>query len=169
DPTATAPLDFRISRQLRWSFPAGLPTHIAAFGSAPIRVEVAAAGARSPQLQTGMLHLDTGGGFEAAPMLEVGPNIYDAIIEPSGCIGEVRFFFSVEDTTGRPAFTPGGDGFFTAMVGERRRITPPAFGDLEEWTIESIDLETGEWAYGEPLGDGSLGDPVADADGDGLA
>jgi hypothetical protein len=161
DPGATMAHSFRLSRELAWSFPAGLPTQMSAAAGGVIRVEVASAGARTPRPDSGLLHLDTGAGFEAFGMLEVSPNTYDAVIPPVGCVGEVRFFFSVEDTSGRPAFAPPGDGFFAAIVGESQVVTPPAFGNLERWTIESIDLTDGEWAYGAPLGDGSRGDPVA--------
>ncbi|MFG0284486.1 MAG: M14 family zinc carboxypeptidase [Phycisphaerales bacterium JB039] len=168
-PGATVAQDFRLSRRLAWSFPAGRPDRLSAAGGDVIRVEVAGAGARQPQPGTGMLHIDTGAGFQAVPMVEVSPNIYDAVTPMLDCVREARYFFSVEDTAGRPSFAPEGDGLFLGAVGESVLVTPPAFGDLDQWTIESVDLTGGEWAFGEPLGDGSRGDPTADADGDGVA
>ena len=153
---------------LDFDFPNGQPLIIDPAGGTTMRVEVLDNGA-VPQSGTGMLHVDTGGGFVAIPMNEVSPNIYDAVFPSSNCGSIVKYYVSAQSQLAGQFFDPSGApaNFFTAISAAQLNTT--FIDDFEAdlgWTV-SGDATDGQWDRGVPIGGGDRGDPPTDADGSG--
>ena len=93
-------------RSLRFVFPNGLPEMVNPGGGTTVRVEVQAGANTNPQPGTGLFHYDLGGGFVAVPMVEVSPNVYDAVFPAVTCLETIRYYFSAESTLGELFTSP---------------------------------------------------------------
>jgi hypothetical protein len=148
-----------------FSYPNGRPATINPAGGSTMRVEVTPVGA-DPMPGTGVLHVDTGGGFTAFPMQEVTDNVYDAIFPSSTCGSEVKYYVSVETTDGDTAIDPPNApaGFFTTLSASGAvTIFQDTFETNLGWTVENISLSDGPWGRGAPVGGGTRGDPPTDS------
>ncbi len=101
-------------------------------------------------------------------MLEVNPNIYDALFPPIPCTTPVSFFFSAQTTRGEEITNPSlaPDAHYSAVSGLGFEIS---FADDFEadlgWTVAG-NAPTGQWERGVPV-NCVRGDPPTDADGSG--
>ncbi len=137
---------------LEFQYPLGRPEFCRPAGGTTVRVEVAGIGTVVPQPGTGVLHYNTGGGWQAVPMTEVSPNVYDAALPAAPCGTEVRYYFSAEAVGGQvftdPSQAPTASyaavaAYGIATVYENTFDTDPA------WSISG-----GLWAFGKPTGGG---------------
>ena len=137
---------------LKFQYPNGLPEYCSPAGGTSIRVEVIGLGTAVPQPGTGMLYYNTGGGWQAVPMTEVSPNLYDGVLPGATCGTEVRYYFSAEAVGGQvftdPPQAPTASYAATAAYGvttfyENTLDTNPG------WAISG-----GQWAFGQPTGQG---------------
>jgi subtilisin family serine protease len=154
---------------LTFDFPNGRPDFIDPFGTTVIRVVVTGQ-FTNPLAGSGLLHFSTGGEHTAVPMVQVQPNVYDAVFPAFECGADVAYFFSSETTGGEtinhpfvaPAATFGAQAFTGQVV-----ALVDDFETDTGWLVENIALDDGEWERGVPAGAGDRGDPLVDADGSG--
>jgi subtilisin family serine protease len=156
---------------LQFHFPNGLPDLVGPDGQTAIRVEVSGS-AVQPEPGTGKLWYGTGlGGFTPVDMIEVEPNIYDAVFPVLPCGANVVYYFSAEATDGTivtnpfsaPDVTYMADVFTDYVV-----YTEDNFQTDTGWTVQnSAGLTDGAWERAIPAGGGDRGDPINDADGSG--
>ena len=141
---------------LEFTFPDGIPANLNPGGDS-IRVEVAGSNGGQAQPSTGTLYYNLGGGFIAAPMSEVSPNVYDAIIPASACGSTVKFYFSAQDVKGEILFDPpiGAPAAYTALSAVSATLL--LYDSLEStptaWVkANDPSLVSGGWNYGDPVG-----------------
>ncbi len=156
------PIDF--------TYPDGLPATVDPQGDS-IRVQVINGNGGSPQPGSGQVFVDVGGGFAAAAMSEISPNVYDAIIPPSTCGSTVRFYFAAQSTAAATVTDPNNAPSTSYSALSAANVTE-SFSDSFQtdtgWTVtDSAGLTTGAWQRGVPVGGGDRQDPATDADGSG--
>ncbi len=153
---------------LSFSFPDGRPEFIDPYGEGAIRVEVHGQ-AVQPMPGTGMLYYSTGDDYTQIPMVEIEPNIYDAVFPPFDCRLEITYFFSAEVEGGETVYNPyaAPDSTYSGVAASGITFYfQDDFEALQGWTVEdSSGLTGGMWQRGLPAGGGSHGDPRYDADG----
>ena len=155
---------------LSFEFPDGFPDQLDPAGGTTIRV-VVVEGTQQPQPGTGELHYNTGAGWVATPMLEVAPNVYDAVFPAADCATEVVFYFSARSAEDvlvyEPRFAPVRA--FTRVAATS--VTLLAEYDFEAaagWVASNSSVDAGGWVRSVPSGSqGLLGDPPTDFDGSG--
>ncbi|MCZ6494087.1 MAG: hypothetical protein O6933_08420, partial [Planctomycetota bacterium] len=155
---------------LSFSFPQGLADVISPQGGTTVPVVVEAVTAE-PQPGPGVLHVDTGPGFVALPMMQAEPNHYDAVFPSADCGTQVAYYFSAETTTGQEVVSPPGAPANSYMVLSATSLDVMFLDDFESdlgWTVTNAGgLTDGPWERGIPAGGGDRGDPPTDADGSG--
>jgi hypothetical protein len=133
---------------LDFVYPFGLQDYLC--GTA-VRVEVVGVGSESPEPGTGMLHVNIGDGWQAFPMTEVSPNVYNAEFPTIECGTVVDYYFSAKSTTDQtytdPFSAPAGSFEATRIAGVETLFSEPLDTD-PGWTTEAA------WAFGQPTGDG---------------
>ncbi|MHC4766006.1 MAG: hypothetical protein ACYTF2_12945 [Planctomycetota bacterium] len=157
---------------LTFDFPEGLPDMIAPAGGTTIPVHVSAVGA-DPQPGTGILHVDTGGGYTEIPMGETAPNQYEAVFPASDCGSSVPYYFSAETTTGGTQLWPPsapGVHYSTLSAVSIDVALEDDFETNQGWVAENLGATSGDWQRGVPVDDpGWQYDPPSDGDGSGQA
>ncbi len=153
---------------LEFDFPNGRPAVIAPTGGTTMRV-VVSDGGETPQPGTGILHVDSGSGFQPLPMTQISANVYDAVFPPVPCGSVARFYVSAENDFGElfnnPVDAPGS--FYTTLGAvELQTIFLDNFETNLGWSV-SGNATDGQWERGVPAGGGDRGDPPADGDGSG--
>jgi hypothetical protein len=155
---------------LAFSFPDGLPELIWPYGGTTLRVVVTGVMAE-PEPGTGVMYFNDGSGWVEIPMIEIEPNIYDAVFPQVECVSQVSFYFGAQTTGGQTQLWPAGapDEVFYTVAAQSVEIE---FSDNFEtdlgWTVEnSPSLTDGAWERGVPIGGGDRGDPPTDYDGSG--
>jgi hypothetical protein len=160
-----------------FALPDGLPEIVAPSGDSAVRVEVEP-DLGTPQPGTGVLHVSAAGPhgpFTAVPMIELAPNVYDAVFPPAECSDTVHFFFSAQSSTGHtqtyPPGAPGGPDAPVTLATVAATVVTDVLADPFEsdlgWSVASdASVTGGAWDRGVPV-DCDRGDPPADADGSG--
>ncbi len=155
---------------IEFEYPNGRPSLIPDNGEAAFQVEVVSLSA-TPEPGTGVLHVDIndGNGFQAYPMVEIAPNLYDAIFPVVDCATTVRYYVSANSVSGPTQFDPvnAPTAFYTALAADS--VTTVYYDDAESnpgWVV-SGDAVDGQWDRGTPVGGGDRGDPATDGDGSG--
>ena len=154
--------------RIDFEFPNGRLETIDTLGGSSFQVSVLDAGV-TPQPNTGVLHFDDGSGFQTAPMIEIGTNLYEAIFPATACGSVVNYYVTVEGTEGETYSNPSdapanshsavsGSSFLTTFLDD--------FESNQGWTV-SGNASDGQWERGVPAGVGDRGDPTADGDGSG--
>ena len=155
---------------LSFDFPDGLPEIILPEGGTTVRVVVSGV-TQEPEPGTGMMYVDDGTGWVAIPMIELEPNVYDAVFPAIECGRSVSFAFSAETTEGQTQFWPMGapDELFLTVSAINYEVTfADDFNSDLGWTVEDDpSLTSGTWERGIPVGGGDRGDPPTDYDGSG--
>lgn len=154
---------------LVFEYPDGRPAMIDPSQGATIRVRVLPLRSQ-PQPGTGLLHVDTGGGFQTVPMQEIGNHEYEAVIPGATCGQRIRYYFTAETTTSQVVSDPldAPATFFVARAGSALEVVfSDNFQTNQGWTVTNENLTDGAWERGVPVGDGSRGDPRFDFDGSG--
>ncbi len=155
---------------LAFSFPDGLPEIISPYGGTTVRVLVTGVMAE-PDPGTGVMYFNDGSGWVEIPMIEIEPNIYDAIFPEVECVTQVSFYFGAQTTEGQtqlfPANAPAEVLHTVAANSVEVQLTDNFETDLG-WTVENDPyLTDGAWERGVPIGGGDRGDPPTDYDGSG--
>ncbi len=148
-----------------FDYPNGRPGVINPAGGTSFVVEVYAIGA-DPQPNTGVLHVDTGGGFVAFPMQETTDNVYNAVFPSSTCGTTVRYYVSAETVDGDVATDPPNaptTSFSALSASGVSNVFADHFDSDMGWTVVNENLVDGPWDRGVPV-NGNRGDPPADYD-----
>ncbi len=150
---------------LSFNFPNGFPEYINPNGGTAVRVEVSEAA----QPGTGVLHYDYGTGYQQVDMVEVEPNVYDAVFPAIPCGNTVDYYFTVVDQDGDTRYNPVNapdETYSTVSAFGFITIFEDNFENNLGWTVEN-DCADGQWDRGVPVGGGDRGDPPTDYDGSG--
>lgn len=144
---------------LTFSFPNGLPELSFPNGTTRVRVVVSNLGSGTPQPGTGLLHYNTGGGWQSTPMEAVSDNVYDAVLPAATCGGTLQYYVSAQTTLGEtfqePYDAPTGAMSATVAYG-RVPLYENMFDSNPGWTTQGL------WAFGQPTGGGSYNhDPTS--------
>ncbi|MHC4217154.1 MAG: M28 family peptidase [Planctomycetota bacterium] len=156
---------------LSFTLPSGVPEYMNPNGGTRIRVEVVGLGTEVPDPGTGLLHYDTGSGWQSVPMEVVSPNVYDAILPWADCPDVVSYYFSADSMTAAnytwPRTAPG-DSFSSIAAYGLDVSSYEDFEDAPGWTTEVLGATSGQWQLGVPVNDpGWEYDPASDSDGSG--
>ena len=154
--------------ELEFDFPMGRPDFIDPSGQVEFQVSVSGF-TGTPATGTGTLHVDMGSGFVEFPMTEVSTDLYDVVFPATDSGTSINYFVSATSANGIQECFPrdAPETFFTATSADA--ILKPFADNFETdqgWSV-SGDAASGQWERGVPAGNGSLGDPVVDADGSG--
>ncbi|MHC4305816.1 MAG: trypsin-like serine peptidase [Planctomycetota bacterium] len=155
---------------LAFAFPDGLPELIDPHGDT-IRVEVSGQNGGTPQPDTGVLHLSVDGPYVPIAMVEISPNVYDAVFPAVACGTVAQYYFSAETTEAEvvtnPLFAPASHYSAISAVSQQT-VFLDSFETDQGWLVhDEPGLTTGTWERGIPVGGGDRGDPPTDADGSG--
>lgn len=158
------------SPPLSFSFPDGLPESVALEGGT-IRVVVGAGPGGEPQPGTGMLHLGTPGDLQPIPMVQVKPNVYDAVLPAQPCGTVLRYFVSATAQGGAEARHPAVAPAALHEIEWAAELDVPFMDRFETdlgWTVESDPgVTTGSWERAAPTATGPRV-PTRDGDGSGV-
>jgi hypothetical protein len=117
-------------------------------------------------------HRYDGGGFQSAPLVALGGDLYQATLPPASCDDVPEFYFSAEGTESGLVYQPPNapQDVFSALVGEIVVVWEDDFNSDQGWTVENSDsLTTGAWVRVVPSqGGGPRGQPQQDYDGSGM-
>jgi hypothetical protein len=148
-------------------YPNGRPAIIGLSGGVQFNVQVIPM-AGTPQPNTGTLHVDMGSGFQAIPMNQISPNLYQANFPAGTCGQSVKYYFSALTTTNVTQYDPvtAPTSFFTGVVASAVSNTFDDNGETNPgWTVTGSATD-GQWNRGIPA-NGNRGDPPSDGDGSG--
>ncbi|MDD4868358.1 MAG: M28 family peptidase, partial [Mycobacterium sp.] len=137
---------------LDFTYPYGLPESSPPSGGTILRVEVAGVGAAVPQSGTGILHYNSGAGWQTRPMTAVSQNVYNAVLPAATCGTEILYYCSAQDTGGATYVDPHGapaSAYTTLAAYGTNVVVQNTFDSNPGWTVG-----TG-WAFGHPTGGGS--------------
>ncbi len=136
---------------LGFSFPDDRPETVNPTGGTTMRVEVYGMGDVVPQPATGLLHYDVGLGWMSTPMVEVEPNVYDAVFPSSQCGDTISYYVSAA-AVGSELFTAPRTAPAASFTATSTYGTAAFFEDTFDsdpgWTTQ------GQWAFGQPTGGG---------------
>jgi hypothetical protein len=136
---------------LAFEYPDGRPEFISPAGGTTMRVDVVGVGVVSPQPGTGMLHYDTGFGWQSVPMVEVSSNVYDAVFPAAMCGSEVSYSISAVgddgETYSNPTHAPNVAYSTLGAYGESVSYENTLDAD-PGWSTQDL------WAFGQPTGGG---------------
>ena len=151
-----------------FEFPFGRPEKLDPSGGTAFRVRVRDSGLIAAS-GTGLLHVDSGSGFEAFPMIELADNEFDAIFPATPCGLVVNYYVSIQTDQGE-SFSEPSNGPTSSFSAFSATSCTVVFADNFEssmgWTVSS-DADDGQWDRGVPAGAGDRGDATVDGDGSG--
>jgi hypothetical protein len=153
---------------LKFNYPNGQPSFVSPAGTTTMRVEVLPLTA-TPQPGTGAFFVNTGSGFNLAPVTEVSSNVYDATFPASTCGDNITYFFTAQTATNVQVWSPLGapnSSFLTFSGFGSDFLLNDNFENNNGWTTTNSGATDGAWERDVPL-DCNRGDPSADADGSG--
>jgi hypothetical protein len=134
---------------LDFTYPDGLPAYSFPDGSTRVRVQVTGVGNVVPLSGTGVLHYNTGAGWQTTVMAPVAANVYDVRIPAATCGSQISYYFSAQSVGGQtyndPRLAPTTVYQATAAYGLNVAYEN-LFDTNPGWTVE------GSWAFGHPTG-----------------
>jgi hypothetical protein len=154
---------------LDFNYPSGRPDIISPSGGVAFVVEVIGV-AGDPEPGTGLLHVDSGSGFQAFPMNEISDNVYEANFPATACGTSLRYYVSAETTTNTVATDPQGApaAFYSAVSATGGNVVfADTYNTDQGWTVVNEGLTDGAWQRATPHGAGDRGDPTSDANDSG--
>jgi hypothetical protein len=154
-----------------FAYPNGRPDTIAPGVPTTFQVRVLGLGTAVPTPGTGQLFYSVNGGaFAPVAMAPTGANLYDAVIPPSPCLAEVRYYVATATNT-TPAFDPStapADSYLAIVATGTEDVVHDDFETDMGWTATNLGATSGDWQRGVPVNDpGWDYDPTADGDGSG--
>jgi hypothetical protein len=139
---------------LTFAYPNGRPAMIRPAGGTRMRVLLSGIAGTVPQPGTGMLHYNTGGGWQTTPMSVVSPNVYDAIFPAATCGQQMAYYISAQAVGGTvysdPRSAPTTTYSAIAAYG-RSAFYENLLNTNPGWSGTAVN----QWAFGHPTGAGS--------------
>jgi hypothetical protein len=157
---------------IQFVYPNGHPELIDPAGGTTIDVEVTPL-LQNPVANTGMLHYNDGSGWNAVDMVQVSPNVYQAVFPALDCGVEVLYYFSAQTDQGETVTDPTDAPLTAYALYSASGFTTLMEDDFEDdlgWTVEnSASLTDGPWERAIPLDSATCfrGNPPSDYDGSG--
>ncbi|NOG55518.1 MAG: S8 family serine peptidase [Planctomycetes bacterium] len=156
------------TNNITFEFPNGLPDMVDPSGGTAVRVEVVGQSV-DPEPGTGMLYYRTGGGaYTSTAMVEITPNVYDAVFPALDCLATVEYYFSADTVDGETVYHPfnAPDRVYAALVAKGIDVVfEDDFENDKGWRTSYSNLTGGRWQRGTPIeGNGA---PATDYDGSG--
>jgi hypothetical protein len=154
---------------IKFVYPNGRPQYVLPAGGTTIRVHVQPLSG-APQPGSGKFFVDSGSGFVQATMLQVAPNVYDAVFPAAPCGTAIRYYVQAQSTTAQTINSPGSAPTNPFAAVSAAGAGPVVFSDDFQadfgWAVlNSPGLTTGQWQRGAPVA--SMAAPSSDADGSG--
>ncbi len=119
---------------------------------------------------SGLLHYRMAGGeFATTEVTPVSGELFEAILPGAACGDVPEFYFSATGDGGSIEYYPedAPAELLTTTVASITTIVSDNFESDQGWTVASAAGMDGMWERGNPVGDGSRGDPTDDCDGSG--
>ncbi|MCZ6698944.1 MAG: hypothetical protein O7D94_08460, partial [Planctomycetota bacterium] len=167
-PSTVVPSDTLVPLTI-W-FPNGAPESVPPGQSTGFDVRIIP-GTENPLPGTLMLHTQhNGGGYSTFPLAPLGGDLYRATLPPADCDDLLEFYVSAEGDGGAEVTKPqqAPADVYAAAMGVPVVNLADDFETDQGWTVENIDLTSGGWERGVPVGGGDMRDPAVDYDGSGL-
>lgn len=157
---------------MTFEFPNGRPSVISPDGTTTMRVHVVPL-TGAPQPGTGMLHIDSGSGFTAIPMVSVSPNVYDAVFPSLPCGTQLTYYVSALSISGTQVMYPTtapSDAIHAVSAVSVATVFNDSFESAQGWTVvNSPGLITGLWQQVVPHPACAVrAAPPSDGDGSGF-
>jgi choice-of-anchor B domain-containing protein len=120
---------------------------------------------------SGLLHYDTGSGFQTTPLTDVAPGAFEILFPELGCEGVVSYYVSGLSDQGQTVTLPVTAPADT-LLAIAATSSAVAFSDNFQsnlgWTTQVLGATSGQWQRGVPVNDPNWAyDPIADGDGSG--
>ena len=147
--------------------PSGIPDLISPAGGDTMDIEVVS-DSESIVPGSGILHADTGAGFQQFPLTANSATSFTATFPPSECLTSVDFYISFDLQAGGTSTLPAGaptNSFTVLSANDVIDTFVDSFDSDMGWSITGPAVE-GRWQRAIP-NNGSRGDPAADAEDDG--
>jgi hypothetical protein len=157
-----------MSLPLRFSYPDRLPERIHPEGGTRALVQVLA-DQDPPAPGTARLHYWDGNTYIDVPVLDLGPNLYEAVFPPYPCGETISYYLSAETKGGQRVTDPptAPDRVYNALsVAGTDTFFTDDFEQNKGWTVVNENLRDGAWVRAIPFGGGG-GAPPKDYDGSG--
>ncbi|MCK4659826.1 MAG: hypothetical protein KAV82_09930 [Phycisphaerae bacterium] len=154
---------------LRFGFPDGLPSCIAAGEPTTIAVTISDAG-EDYVPGSGMLHyrFNPAGSFVSVPLTSLGGEDFEAAIPAGPCNSTVEYYFNADGSGGGTATSPlaAPADIHTAAVTGIVVLFADNFETENYWAPENLGATSGQWERGVPVDDDNWEyDPASDSDG----
>ncbi len=159
---------------LEFTFPGGVPTLLNPAGDS-ITVQVVGLFGGTLDAGSVVLQFDSGTGFTALPMVQIGANLFQANTPPLPCGTVASLYVSgsvVSKEKGSMTITEPATAPAQVIKATAAQFLDTAFADNGEvdlgWSVVNVlPLDGGAWDRGVPAGGGDRGDPRIDFDGSG--
>lgn len=117
---------------------------------------------------SGKLHYSVdGGAYAENGLVHLSGDQYQAVIPQLACTSDVKYYFSVEETTtGTVTFPDLAHPFRSIVASSTVSLYEDNFETDRGWSVSGDALD-GQWSRGNPVGLGERGDPATDYDGSG--
>ncbi len=161
-------VSIRLTRGLRFDFPAGVPHAVNPDEPTSFEVVVKAVGEGAVVPGSGRLHyLLNDSVLQSVSMTVLAPDRYEATLPSLSCGQKVKFYVSVDEVFMGTLNHPPPDSAYAAIATSGLAVSfLDDFETDQGWTITG-DASGGHWERGVPHGQGNLGDPTSDYDGTG--
>jgi hypothetical protein len=109
------------------------------------------------------------GDFQVRALTPLGGDRFEALLPVAACSAQPEYYLSAigDDGTAVLSPPPGPAAPWTAQMGTLLAAFQDNFESDQGWTVQNVNLFTGAWERGIPIGGGVRGDPPTDYDGSG--
>jgi hypothetical protein len=154
-------MDCPVVTLVTFGYPNGKPANTNPSGGTTIRVTVTGVGA-TPQPGTGRFYYNLGSSWSNVLMTPVSSNVYDATFPASTCGNTIKYYFSVQTTTGSTIPDPidAPSGYYTALSASSvatvfsdnfsSNLGWTGIGGSGEWAISAATGGSGADSHGGP-------------------
>jgi hypothetical protein len=153
-----------------FSYPSGFPSLILSGQTYTFQVQLTAIGGGTPVEDSASIFLSTNEGpFVESSLTSLGGDLYEVTLPAGACLDTYDFYFTADLSGGGGEYQDPSTGNYSALVADGQELTfeDDFENDVSAWTVQSTDLETGEWEQAEPnftLDGTTLAAPDGDAE-----
>lgn len=165
-----APTGICVPDYFDFSYPDGRPQLVHIDGTTTLRVDVTPRNLYDVAVDSGLLHVDDGDGWQTTSFQSVGGSTFEATFPAVSCLRTIRYYVSFETTTGGMSADPlnAPDVTYHSLSGSELVVLASYdFESTTGWFVTNQSVTAGAWVAGMPVGMGLFGTPIADFDGSG--